>query len=108
VLDPLCGIPAEAALRVLSPHGRLVNLGSSAAAEARFGSATLRSGMLAILGYTNNELTDEQKASALAEIFSHASAGRITADREVLPLADVAAAWSSCGQAPHRRGVLIP
>ena len=108
VLDPVWGIPAEAALRILSPHGRLVNLGSSAAAEASFGSATLRSGVLAILGYTNNQLTDEQKAAALAEILTHASAGRITADREVLPLADAAGAWSRCGQAPHCRAVLIP
>ena len=108
VLDPVWGIPAEAALRILSPHGRLVNLGSSAAAEASFGSATLRSGVLAILGYTNHQLTDEQKAAALAEILTHASAGRITADREVLPLADAAGAWSRCGQAPHCRAVLIP
>jgi len=108
VLDPVWGIPAEAALRILSPHGRLVNLGSSAAAEASFGSATLRSGVLAILGYTNNQLTDEQKAAALAEILTHASAGRITADREVMPLADAAGAWSRCGQAPHCRAVLIP
>src|SRR5262249_50957013 len=32
VLDPVWGRPAEAALRVVSPRGRLVNLGSSAAA----------------------------------------------------------------------------
>ena len=108
VLDPLWGVPAEAALRILSPHGRLVNLGSSAAAEASFGSASLRGRVLAILGYTNNQLTDEQKASALAGIFTHARAGRITADREVLPLAAAAGAWSRCGQAPHRRAVLIP
>ena len=108
VLDPLWGVPAEAALRILSPHGRLVNLGSSAAAEASFGSASLRGRVLAILGYTNNQLTDEQKAGALAEILTHASAGRITADREVLPLAAAAGAWSRCGQAPHRRAVLIP
>jgi NADPH:quinone reductase-like Zn-dependent oxidoreductase len=108
VLDPLWGIPAEAALRILSPHGRLVNLGSSAAAEASFGSATLRGRVLAILGYTNNQLTDEQKAGALAEIFTHARAGRITADREVLPLSAAAGAWSRCGQAPHRRAVLTP
>ena len=28
--------------------------------------------------------------------------------REVLPLADVAGAWSRCGRAPYRRAVLIP
>jgi NADPH:quinone reductase-like Zn-dependent oxidoreductase len=108
VLDPVWGRPAEAAAQVLAPRGRLVNLGSSAGAEASFGSASLRSGVLSVLGYTNNALTDEQKATALREIFAHAAAGRLTADRETFPLADAARAWSRCGQAPHRRGVLIP
>ena len=108
VLDPVWGRPAEAALRILSPHGRLVNLGSSAAPLAAFGSATLRSGTLSVLGYTNAALSHEQKAEALAEILRHATAGRLTADRETLPLADAAQGWSRCGQAPHRRAVLIP
>jgi NADPH:quinone reductase-like Zn-dependent oxidoreductase len=108
VLDPVWGVPAEAALRVLSPNGRLVNLGSSAADLAGFRSATLRSRMLSVLGYTNNALTDEQKAAALAEVLAHAAGGRITADRETLPLDRAAEAWSRCGQAPHRRAVMTP
>jgi NADPH:quinone reductase-like Zn-dependent oxidoreductase len=108
VLDPVWGVPAEAALRVLSPNGRLVNLGSSAADLAGFSSATLRSRVLSVLGYTNNALTDEQKAAALAEILAHAAGGRITADRETLPLDRAAEAWSRCGQAPHRRAVMTP
>ena len=108
VLDPLCGRPAEAALRVLSPGGRLVNLGSAAGRDASFASATLRSGMHAVLGYTNNALDAEQRAKALALILGHAAAGSLDTDREVLPLARVAAAWSRCGQAPHRRAVMIP
>jgi NADPH:quinone reductase len=108
VLDPVWGVPAEAALRVLSPNGRLVNLGSSAADLAGFSSATLRSRVLSVLGYTNNALTDEQKAAALAEILAHAAGGRITADRETLPLDRAAEGWSRCGQAPHRRAVMTP
>jgi NADPH:quinone reductase-like Zn-dependent oxidoreductase len=108
VLDPVWGRPAEASLRVLSPHGRLVNLGSSAGAQASIGSAALRSGVLSVLGYTNNMLTDEQKAAALSEILTHAAAGRLTADRETLPLDHAAEGWSRCGRAPHRRPVLIP
>jgi len=108
VLDPVWGRPAEAALLVLSPHGRLVNLGSSAGAEASFGSAAVRSAMLSVLGYTNNMLTAEQRAAALSEILDHAAAGRMTADREAVPLGRAAEAWSRCGQAPHRRPVLIP
>ena len=56
VLDPLFGVAAVAAMRVLRPHGRLVNLGGSAAATAPMESATLRSSSLRVLGYTNNEL----------------------------------------------------
>src|SRR5262249_58429791 len=40
VLDPVWGVPAEAALRVLSPSGRLVNLGSAAGAMGGFSPAT--------------------------------------------------------------------
>jgi len=108
VLDPVWGAPAEAALRVLSPRGRLVNLGSSAAALASLGSATLRGGGLSVLGYTNNALSDEQRATALTEVFTHAAAGRLTADRETLPLARAAEGWSRCGRPPHRKTVLVP
>jgi NADPH:quinone reductase-like Zn-dependent oxidoreductase len=108
VLDPVWGRPAEAALQALSPRGRLVNLGSSAGAAASFGSAALRSGVLSVLGYTNAALSDEQKAAALGEILEHAAAGRLTADRETLPLNRAAEIWSRCGEPPHRRGVLIP
>jgi NADPH:quinone reductase len=108
VLDPVWGRPAEAALRILSPRGRLVNLGSSAGPLAALGSATLRSGTLSVLGYTNAALSHEQKAEALAEILRHAAAGHLTADRETLPLASAAEGWSLCGMPPHRRAVLIP
>lgn len=108
VLDPVWGVPAEAALRVLSPGGRLVNLGSSAGATATLSSATVRSGTLSVLGYTNNALSDEEKAAAMDQILVHAAAGRLTADREVLPLRQAAQGWSRCGQAPHRRAILTP
>ncbi len=108
VLDPLWGIPAQAALDVLRPGGRLVNLGSSAGPAASFGSAPLRSGVLSVLGYTNNALSAGQKAGALDEILAHAAAGRLTTDREALPLEGAAEAWSGCGRAPHKRAVLIP
>jgi len=93
VLDPLFGVPAAAALRTLRPGGRLVNLGSAAGETAPLDSATLRSGSLRVLGYTNNELTPTQRAEALALIAAHAAAGRLTVDYETVRLADVAAAW---------------
>jgi NADPH:quinone reductase-like Zn-dependent oxidoreductase len=108
VLDPVWGKPAEAAARVLSPHGRLVNLGSAAGPAATLASATLRSGTLSVLGYTNNALSGEQKAQALHEILGHAAAGSLTTDREIMPLDRAAEGWSSTGRAPHRKAVLIP
>ncbi len=104
VLDTLFGLPAAAAARTLRPHGRLVNLGSSAGETAPFDSATLRSRSLRVLGYTNNELTAEQKRDALVAIVEHAAAGRLTVPYDTVPLTDVAVAWErqASGRAPHR------
>ena len=58
VVDPLAGAPGTAAVPVLGDGGRLVNLGSSAGAALAVDSAALRSRSAAVLGYTNNALTD--------------------------------------------------
>lgn len=94
VLDPLCGVPASAAALCLAPGGRLVNLGSSAGLTASFSSAHLRSGSREIRGYTNNDLTPEQRRAALAAIEEHAAAGRLRAPYEVFGLDEVAEAWT--------------
>ncbi len=108
VLDPVWGAPAQAALGVLAPRGRLVNLGSSAGAVAALDSARLRSQMISVLGYTNAALAAGQRAAALTAILRHAAAGEITADREAFPLERVSQGWSRCGQPPHRRPVMLP
>jgi NADPH:quinone reductase-like Zn-dependent oxidoreductase len=105
VLDPLFGVPAAAALRTLRPGGRLVNLGSSAGATAPFDSATLRGGTLSILGYTNNDLTAEQRADAIGIIAEYVGAGRLAVAYEAVPLAEVSTAWDSQAD---RRIVLVP
>ncbi len=104
VIDPLFGVPAVAALRTLRPGGRLVNLGSSAGETAAVDSATLRGNSLRILGYTNNELTPDQRAESITLIAEHALAGRLTVDFEVVPLESAPAAWirQSTGQAAGR------
>lgn len=93
VVDPLCGTPASAAGLVLADGGRLVNLGSSAGPAATFDSATLRSRSAAILGYTNNALTTEQRDEALSRILTHAADGAIRVGYEDVPLHDVEGAW---------------
>lgn len=109
VVDPVFGPPAVAAMRALRPGGRLVNLGSSAGETAPIDSATLRGKSLSLLGYTNNELTKEQRAAAISEIAGHVREGRLTVDYEAVALADITDAWSrqATGQA-DRRLVVVP
>jgi NADPH:quinone reductase len=94
VVDPLFGLPAVAAMRVLRPHGRLVNIGGAAAPTATFDSATLRGSSLRVLGYTNNELDPQQRNDALLRVVAELVAGRLTVDHEAVPLADATAAWT--------------
>ncbi|WP_433496378.1 quinone oxidoreductase family protein [Sphaerimonospora sp. CA-214678] len=93
VLDPLFGAAAAAAARTLRPGGRLVNLGGSAGETCPIDSATLRSRSLRLLGYTNNELTPEQRAAAISVIAEHAMHGRLAVAHESVPLGEVEAAW---------------
>ena len=108
VIDPVWGLSAEAAVRVLAPEGRLVNIGSAAGPTAQFESAILRSRLHAILGYTNNALTHEQKAEALTEILTHAAAGRCTVERETVSLARATEAWERQASVARRKLILVP
>ena len=108
VIDPVWSHPAEAAIRVLAAEGRLVNIGAAAGPTVRFESAILRSRLHTILGYTNNALTHEQKAKALTEILTHASAGRCTVERETVPLVRAAEAWERQAASARRKLILVP
>src|SRR5262249_24648835 len=108
VIDPVWGIPAEASGRVLGFEGRLVNIGGAAGPATRFESATVRSRLHHILGYTNNALTPEQKAQALTEVLTHAAAGRCTVEHETVPLAQAAEAWQRQATFARRKLILIP
>ncbi|TDC51322.1 zinc-binding alcohol dehydrogenase family protein [Actinomadura sp. KC345] len=109
VLDPLFGAPAAAAARALRPAGRLVNLGSSAGETCPIESSTLRGKSLRLLGYTNNELTAEQRAGAITFVAGEAAAGRLAVAHETVPLDDAAAAWRRQGEGTAEgRIVLTP
>jgi NADPH:quinone reductase-like Zn-dependent oxidoreductase len=109
VLDPVWGVAATAASRVLSAYGRLVNLGGSSGDEALLSSAVLRSRSAAVLGYTNNALTPEQRRDAITALLGHAAAGRIRMAYDVHPLAQVESVWSriAAGESVGRH-VLAP
>jgi NADPH2:quinone reductase len=110
VLDPLYGVPAAAAARCLRPGGRLVNLGGSAAEHAPLDSSTIRGRSLQVLGYTNNALTREQRATALTAVARHAAAGELTVAHEVVALEDATSAWQrqADGRTTGGRLVLVP
>jgi NADPH:quinone reductase len=108
VIDPLCGVPASAALRVLAPGARFVNLGSSAGDTATFSSATIRSRSAQVLGYTNNALSTEQKTQALSAVLEHAAGGRLTVDHEVTALDDLPDAWNRQAQGLAQRRIVVP
>ncbi|NKE62623.1 zinc-binding dehydrogenase, partial [Lentzea sp. PSKA42] len=93
LLDPLFGPPAAAAAQALRPGGRWVNLGGSAGETCPIGSSTLRSRSLRLSGYTNNELTVQQRADAISAVARHSAQGLLTVDHEVVPLSGVADAW---------------
>jgi NADPH:quinone reductase-like Zn-dependent oxidoreductase len=104
VIDPVFGVAATAAARILASGGRLVNLGGASGDEATFSSSVLRSRSASILGYTNNALTPEQRRDALTAVLRHAAAGRIAVAHETVSLPDVAAAWQrqAAGQTSGR------
>ena len=93
VIDPVFGIGATAASRVLAVGGRLVNLGGSLGDVAEFSSSVLRSQSASVLGYTNNHLTSEQRREAITAVARAAAEGRLAVAHEVHPLAQVDQAW---------------
>jgi NADPH:quinone reductase-like Zn-dependent oxidoreductase len=100
VVDPLFGVPATAAARLLGSGGRLVNLGSAAGETAVLGSAHLRSRSAAVLGYTNNDLASDQRRDALLAVLDLG----VDVARRVVPLDEVATAWAdqASGRATER------
>jgi NADPH:quinone reductase-like Zn-dependent oxidoreductase len=98
-----------AAARVLADGGRLVNIGGAAGDSASFSSAVLRSRTAAVLGYTNNALSAQQRHTALDAVLEHAAAGRLGVAHEILPLSAVADVWQrqATGEATARL-VLTP
>jgi NADPH:quinone reductase len=107
VVDPLFGVPASAAATLLGRRGRLVNLGSSAAEAAVFGSGHLRSHTAAILGYTNNDLTAAERSHALRTVVAYAASGDLTVSHRVVAFDEVGAAWSAQADGSARERLVV-
>jgi NADPH:quinone reductase-like Zn-dependent oxidoreductase len=93
VVDPVFGVAATAASRILASGGRLVNIGGASGDEATFSSAVLRGRAAEILGYTNNSLSAGQRREALEAVLMHAASGRLAVIYETQALDSVTDAW---------------
>jgi NADPH:quinone reductase-like Zn-dependent oxidoreductase len=108
VLDPLWGAPAKAAIQALVPYGRLVHVGQSAGAELTLSSPAVRSKPIDLLGHTNYNVPEEQKAAAYDRMARHARDGELRVAIEKLRLDDVPDAWQRQASSPHRKLVVVP
>jgi NADPH:quinone reductase len=106
VIDPLWGEPAMAALRAIATEGRLVNVGQSAGTDVRIPLEIVRNRQGAIHAISSGWTGLERKIVAYRRLLEHAVAGRITVDREIVPLDDVAAAWERQEASPGRKLVI--
>lgn len=106
VIDPLWGEPAMAALGAIATGGRLVNVGQSAGTDVRLPLETVRNRQGAIHAISSGWTGFERKASAYRRLLEHAVEGRVTVDREVVPLDNVAAAWQRQEASPGMKLVI--
>jgi NADPH2:quinone reductase len=106
VVDVLWGEPAMAALAVLAPEGRLVNVGQPAGTDVRIPLETVRNRQGAIHAVSSGWTKLERKAAAYRRVLEHMQAGQLEVDREVVPLHEVGAAWTRQDASPGKKLVI--
>jgi NADPH2:quinone reductase len=106
VIDPLWGEPAMAALRAIATEGRLINVGQSAGTDVRLPLEIVRTRQGAIHAISSGWTGLERKVAAYRQLLEHAVAGRLTVDREMVPLDQVATAWERQDESPGRKLVI--
>jgi NADPH2:quinone reductase len=107
-IDPLWGVPAQAAVEAGVFSGRLVHLGQSAGPEATLRSGAIRGKSFAIVGFTMGHAPREKQEAAYLRLIELASSGDLVVERETLPLDWVGEAWKRQQESPHRKLVLVP
>jgi NADPH:quinone reductase len=108
IVDALWGRAIEAALAVAAPRARIVQLGQSAGPTATLLSGHVRGKQLEILGYSNFAVPHDELARGYRDLLAHAAAGRITLEREAVPLDRIGEAWSRQGGGTDVKLVLVP
>jgi NADPH:quinone reductase-like Zn-dependent oxidoreductase len=107
-LDPLWGPGPAIAAHAAADAGRIVHVGQSAGPDATLQSAPVRSKSLSILGHANQGVPPDVTADAYRRMVDHAAEGRLTVDREVVPLERAPEAWAWQESFPRRKLVLRP
>jgi NADPH2:quinone reductase len=105
-VDPLWGEPAMAALRAIAVEGRLVNVGQSAGTDVRIPLEIIRNNQGAVHAISSGWTPLGRKVEAYRRVLEHALAGRLTVDREVVPLDQVANAWERQDASPGKKLVI--
>jgi NADPH:quinone reductase len=106
VIDPLWGEPAMAALRAIATEGRLVNVGQSAGTDVRLPLENVRNRQGAIHAISSGWTGLEPKVAAYRRLSEHVAAGRLSVDRDVVPLDEVSTAWERQDASPGRKLVI--
>jgi NADPH:quinone reductase-like Zn-dependent oxidoreductase len=99
-------IPGLEGERAAVPEGRLVNMGQAAGSDVRLPLEIVRNRQGAIHAISSGWTDLAQKAAAYGRVLAHALAGRLTVDRDVVPLDAVAAAWERQDASPCRKLVI--
>jgi NADPH2:quinone reductase len=111
VLDYLCGLPAESALKAIAQKGlnkltsrvRFVQIGSSAGSSITLNAATLRSSGLELIGSGFGSASLDQIKIAIGEFFQAAATEPFQFNVKTAPLSEVEALWNS----PERGSRLV-
>lgn len=108
VLDGLCGLPLQAALKTCASRARVVNIGNLAGTSAAVEAGVLRSKQLTITGFAALHMSMQAKQPALDWLWRQISQGVLDVSIRTSALGDIAATWSEQSSSPHAKCVVVP
>jgi NADPH2:quinone reductase len=104
VVDALFGEPMMAAIRATRMGGRIVNLGMRAGRSMQLDGIALKGKDL--LSCNIGDAGADDIADAFGHLVALVQAGRVRAESETVPLADVTEIWRRQDSSPHRKLLL--
>lgn len=108
IVDLLWGPFAVSALSLARYSTRYVQVGNAAGPTAEIPAALIRPRAIQLLGHANFATPIADRRRALVSGLGHLSAGQLKIPRLVLPLSDVAEAWSRQTAGARERIILRP